>query len=159
MTQNISSIKWKLMQASKTALVHQRHLLVKMYKLTLTSMKKANTKMNLKGKISYWNDFLQCQDMARVDSSRPSITQCYDPWAKPHPFLPKEFPLLVCSREETHSCCWKAPTDLKDHKELVHMERNNVEHNHVVQGKFCFLLRERFCYCVCDLNAVNESNT
>ena len=69
----------------------------------LLSWKKANTNMNLKGKISYWNDFLPYQDMARVDSSRPSITRSYGPWAKPHPFLPKEFPLLVCSREETHS--------------------------------------------------------
>ena len=69
----------------------------------LLSWKKANTNMNLKGKISYWNDFLPYQDMARVDSSRPSITRSYGPWAKPHPFLPKEFPLLVCSRKVTHS--------------------------------------------------------
>ena len=41
--------------------------------------------------------------MARVDSSRPSITRSYGPWAKPPPFLPKEFPLLVCSRKVTHS--------------------------------------------------------
>ena len=59
--------------------------------------------MNLKCKISYWNDLLPYQDMARVDSSRSSITRSYGSWAKPHPFLPKEFPLLVCSREETHS--------------------------------------------------------
>ena len=47
--------------------------------------------------------FLPCQDMARVDSSRLSITRSYGPWAKTPPFLPTEFPLLVCSREETHS--------------------------------------------------------
>ena len=83
------------------------------------------------------------QRIERVDSSRPSITRSYGPWAKPHPFLPKEFPLLVCSREETHSRFWPVPTTLKDYKELLLVEKKQVfpwPIDHVVLGAVKILL-------------------
>ena len=58
----------------------------------------------------------------------------------------RSFPCWVAVGRRPIACFWPDPTGLKDHKELVKIERSPVGHNHVVKWKFCFLLRERFYY-------------